>query len=111
MGAHSVLRTGIGTGMLGRGWLGFKAGSALEANGGAGIAFFNTLFGTATAGGAWALTEWLVKGKPSLLGICSGIVAGLGAITPAAGYGGTGGGLVTRAIAGVPCFFAGTELQ
>jgi len=72
MPPHSVMMTAIGTGMLWMGWFGFNAGSALEANGGAGIAFFNTLFGTATAGVAWALIEWLVKGKPSLLASARG---------------------------------------
>ncbi len=111
MAPHSVMMTAIGTGMLWMGWFGFNAGSALEANGGAGIAFFNTLFGTATAGVAWALTEWIVKGKPSLLGICSGIVAGLVAITPAAGYVGPIGAFVTCAVAGVLCFFAVTKVK
>ncbi len=111
MAPHSVMMTAIGTGMLWMGWFGFNAGSALEANGGAGIAFFNTLFGTATAGIAWTLTEWMVKGKPSLLGICSGIVAGLVAITPAAGYVGPVGAFVTCAIAGVLCFFAVTKVK
>jgi len=111
MPPHSVMMTAVGTGMLWMGWFGFNAGSALEANGGAGIAFFNTLFGTATAGVAWALTEWIVKGKPSLLGICSGIVAGLVAITPAAGYVGPVGAFVTCAIAGVLCFFAVTKVK
>src|SRR5947207_393091 len=109
MPPHSVMMTAIGTGMLWMGWFGFNAGSALEANGGAAIAFFNTLFGTATAGIAWALTEWIFKGKPSLLGICSGIVAGLVAITPAAGYVGPVGAFVTCAFAGVVCFFAVTK--
>src|SRR5712692_166247 len=111
MAPHSVMMTAIGTGMLWMGWFGFNAGSALEANGGAGIAFFNTLFGTAPAGVAWTLTEWIVKGKPSLLGICSGIVAGLVAITPAAGYVGPVGAFVTCAIAGVLCFFAVTKVK
>src|SRR5437762_4719217 len=111
MPPHSVMMTAIGTGMLWMGWFGFNAGSALEANGGAGIAFFNTLFGTATAGIAWTLTEWMAKGKPSLLGICSGIVAGLVAITPAAGYVGPVGAFVTCAIAGVVCFFAVTKVK
>jgi len=111
MPPHSVMMTAIGTGMLWMGWFGFNAGSALEATGAAGIAFFNTLFGTATAGVAWALTEWLVKGKPSLLGICSGIVAGLVAITPAAGYVGPIGAFVTCAVAGVLCFFAVTKVK
>ncbi len=111
MPPHSVMMTAIGTGLLWMGWFGFNAGSALEATGAAGIAFFNTLFGTAVAGVAWAVTEWLVKGKPSLLGICSGIVAGLVAITPAAGYVGPVGAFVTCAVAGVVCFFAVTKLK
>jgi Amt family ammonium transporter len=111
MAPHSVLMTAIGTGMLWMGWFGFNAGSALEANGGAGIAFFNTLFGTATAGVSWALTEWIFKGKPSLLGVCSGIVAGLVAITPAAGFVGPVGAFVTCGIAGVVCFFAVTKVK
>jgi ammonium transporter, Amt family len=111
MAPHSMMMTAIGTGMLWMGWFGFNAGSALEANGGAGLAFFNTLFGTAVAGVAWTLTEWIVKGKPSLLGVCSGIVAGLVAITPAAGYVGPLGALITCAIAGVFCFFAVTKVK
>jgi ammonium transporter, Amt family len=111
MPPHSVMMTAIGTGMLWMGWFGFNAGSALEATGAAGIAFFNTLFGTAVAGVAWTVTEWLVKGKPSLLGICSGIVAGLVAITPAAGFVGPVGAFVTCAIAGVVCFFAVTKVK
>src|SRR6266851_821873 len=111
MAPHSVMMTAIGTGMLWMGWFGFNAGSALEANGGAGIACLNTLYGTDTAGIACTLTEWLVKGKPSLLGICSGIVAGLVAITPAAGYVGPVGAFVTCAIAGVLCFFAVTKVK
>jgi ammonium transporter, Amt family len=111
MAPHSVMMTAVGTGMLWMGWFGFNAGSALEANGGAGMAFFNTLFGTAVAGAAWTLTEWIVKGKPSLLGICSGIVAGLVAITPAAGYVGPVGAFITCAVAGVVCFFAVTKVK
>jgi ammonium transporter, Amt family len=111
MAPHSVMMTAIGTGMLWMGWFGFNAGSALEATGSAGVAFFNTLFGTATAGVTWTLTEWIVKGKPSVLGICSGIVAGLVAITPAAGYVGPVGAFVTCGIAGIVCFFAVTKLK
>jgi ammonium transporter, Amt family len=111
MPPHSVMMTAIGTGMLWMGWFGFNAGSALEANGGSGLAFFNTLFGTATAGVAWALTEWIVKGKPSLLGVCSGIVTGLVAITPAAGFVGPVGGFITCAVAGVVCFFMVTKVK
>ncbi|SCK35307.1 ammonium transporter, Amt family [Variovorax sp. HW608] len=111
MAPHSLMMTAIGTGMLWMGWFGFNAGSALEATGSAGLAFFNTLFGTATAGVTWSLAEWIVKGKPSVLGICSGIVAGLVAITPAAGYVGPIGALVTCGVAGIVCFFAVTKLK
>jgi Amt family ammonium transporter len=108
---HSLMMSAIGTGMLWMGWFGFNAGSALEATGAAGLAFFNTLFGTAVAGVAWAGTEWLLKGKPSLLGVCSGIVAGLVAITPAAGFVGPMGALVICGIAGVICFLSATKLK
>jgi Amt family ammonium transporter len=111
MAPHSLMMTAIGTGMLWMGWFGFNAGSALEATGSAGLAFFNTLFGTATAGVTWSLMEWMVKGKPSVLGICSGIVAGLVAITPAAGYVGPIGALITCGVAGIVCFFAVTKLK
>jgi Amt family ammonium transporter len=105
------MMTAIGTGLLWMGWFGFNAGSALEATGAAGLAFFNTLFGTAVAGVTWTLVEWIVKGKPSLLGICSGIVAGLVAITPAAGYVGVGGAMAVCAAAAVICFFAVTKVK
>ncbi len=108
---HSLMMSAIGTGMLWMGWFGFNAGSALEANGSAGLAFFNTLFGTAVAGVAWTATEWLLKGKPSLLGVCSGIVAGLVAITPAAGFVGVKGAFVICAVAGVVCFLASTKVK
>ena len=108
---HSLMMTAVGTGMLWMGWFGFNAGSALEAAPGAGLAFFNTLFGTAVAGVAWAGTEWILKGKPSLLGVCSGIVAGLVAITPAAGFVGPVGAFWICAIAGVVCLLAATKLK
>jgi Amt family ammonium transporter len=111
MPPHSLMMTAIGTGLLWVGWFGFNAGSALEATGAAGLAFFNTLFGTAVAGVVWTLVEWIVKGKPSLLGICSGIVAGLVAITPAAGYVGVGGAMAICAVAAVICFFAVTVIK
>jgi len=111
MAPHSLTMTAIGTGLLWMGWFGFNAGSALEANTSAGLAFFNTLFGTAVAGVAWMITEWIIKGKPSLLGCCSGIVAGLVAITPAAGYVGPLGALVTCAVAGVVCLIASTKVK
>jgi Amt family ammonium transporter len=108
---HSLMMTAIGTGMLWMGWFGFNAGSNLEATGTAGMAFFNTLFGTAVAGCAWAGTEWILKGKPSLLGICSGIVAGLVAITPAAGFVGPIGAFWICLIAGVVCLLAATKMK
>jgi Amt family ammonium transporter len=111
MPPHSLMMTAIGTGMLWMGWFGFNAGSALEAAGSAGLAFFNTLFGVAVAGVTWMLVEWIVKGKPSLLGICSGIVAGLVAITPAAGFVGVGGAMLVCIAAAVICFFAVTYLK
>jgi Amt family ammonium transporter len=111
MAPHSLMMTAIGTGMLWMGWFGFNAGSNLEATGLAGMAFFNTLFGTAVAGVAWMLTEWVLKGKPSLLGVCSGIVAGLVAITPACGWVGPMGALVICAVAGVVCFLASTKVK
>jgi Amt family ammonium transporter len=111
MAPHSLMMTAIGTGLLWMGWFGFNAGSALEATGAAGLAFFNTLFGTAVAGVVWTLVEWIVKGKPSLLGVCSGIVAGLVAITPAAGYVGVAGAAVVCAVAAVVCFFAVTKVK
>ncbi len=111
MPPHSLIMTAIGTGLLWMGWFGFNAGSALEATGAAGLAFFNTLFGTAVAGVAWMCTEWVLKGKPSLLGVCSGIVAGLVAITPAAGYVGPMGALIICATAGVVCLLASTKVK
>ncbi|GAC1629582.1 MAG: ammonium transporter [Nevskia sp.] len=108
---HSLMMSAVGTGMLWMGWFGFNAGSALESTGAAGVAFFNTLFGTAVAGVAWGGVEWLVKGKPSLLGVCSGIVAGLVAITPAAGFVGPQGAMVICGVAGVVCFLTATKLK
>ncbi|OIR16905.1 ammonia channel precursor [mine drainage metagenome] len=111
MPPHSLMMTAVGTGLLWMGWFGFNAGSALEATGAAGLAFFNTLFGTAVAGVVWTAVEWIVKGKPSLLGVCSGIVAGLVAITPAAGFVGVGGAMAVCAAAAVICFFAVTVIK
>ncbi|MGH8370630.1 MAG: ammonium transporter, partial [Gammaproteobacteria bacterium] len=111
MAPHSLMMTAIGTGMLWMGWFGFNAGSALEATGAAGLAFFNTLFGTAVAGCTWMITEWILKGKPSLLGVCSGIVAGLVAITPAAGFVGPLGALIVCGTAGVVCLLASTKVK
>ncbi len=93
------------------GWFGFNAGSALEAGGTASLAFVNTLIATAAAALTWTFAEWLLKGKPSMLGAASGAVAGLVAITPACGWVGIGGGLVIGALAGVVCFWGVTGLK
>ena len=111
MPPHSLTMTGIGTGLLWVGWFGFNAGSALEANGAAGLAMINTFVATASAGLAWMLIERLTRHKPSALGFCSGIVAGLVAVTPAAGNSGPLGAIVLGAVAAVICFFAVTKLK
>lgn len=108
---HNLTMTMIGASLLWVGWFGFNAGSALEAGGTATLAFANTLFATAAAALSWTFTEWLLKGKPSLLGAVSGAVAGLVAITPACGWVGIGGGLIIGAIGGVVCFWGVTGLK
>jgi len=108
---HSLTMTMIGASLLWVGWFGFNAGSALEAGGTAALAFINTLNATAVAALVWTFTEWLLKGKPSMLGASSGAVAGLVAITPACGWVGVGGGLAIGAIAGVVCFWGVTGLK
>jgi Amt family ammonium transporter len=100
---HSLTMTMIGASLLWFGWFGFNAGSALEANGTAALAFVNTWIATAAAAIAWTLAEWLLKGKPSMLGGASGAVAGLVAITPACGFVGVGGALAIGLLAGVVC--------
>jgi Amt family ammonium transporter len=111
MAPHSLTMTGIGTGLLWVGWFGFNAGSALEANGAAGLAMINTFVATASAGLVWMLVERLTSHKPSALGFCSGIVAGLVAVTPAAGNSGPLGAIVLGAVASLICFFAVTKLK
>jgi Amt family ammonium transporter len=111
MPPHSLTMTGIGTGLLWVGWFGFNAGSALEANGAAGLAMINTFVATASAGLAWMLVERITGHKPSALGFCSGIVAGLVAVTPAAGNSGPLGAIVLGAAAATICFFAVTKLK
>jgi len=108
---HSLTMTMIGASMLWFGWFGFNAGSALEAGGTATLAFMNTLSAPAAATLTWLMAEWMLKGKPSMLGAASGAVAGLVAITPAAGWVGIGGGLVIGALAGVVCFWGVTGLK
>ncbi|MCK9201274.1 MAG: ammonium transporter [Gallionella sp.] len=111
MAPHNLVMTMIGASLLWVGWFGFNAGSALEAGGTATLAFANTLFATAAAVLTWLASEWMLKGKPSLLGAASGAVAGLVAITPACGWVGIGGGLVIGALAGVVCFWGVTGLK
>jgi Amt family ammonium transporter len=111
MAPHSLTMTGIGTGLLWVGWFGFNAGSALEANGSAALAMMNTFVATAAAGLAWMLAERLGGHKPSALGLCSGIVAGLVAVTPAAGNSGPLGAIVLGALASFICFYAVSVLK
>jgi Amt family ammonium transporter len=101
---HSLALSMIGASLLWFGWFGFNAGSNLEANGYAVLAFANTLFATAVAALSWFFAEWILKGKPSLLGIISGAIAGLVGITPACGFVGIQGALVIGIAAGVLCF-------
>jgi len=105
MAPHSLTLTMVGASLLWVGWFGFNAGSALEANGFAALAFINTMGATAAAVLAWCVGEALMKGKASMLGAASGAVAGLVAITPAAGNVGIGGGLVIGLIAGFACLW------
>jgi ammonium transporter, Amt family len=102
---HSLTMTLIGTGLLWFGWFGFNAGSNLEANYYAGLAMANTFLATAAAGFSWMMVEWLTKGKPSLLGMCSGIVAGLVAVTPAAGFAGPIGAMALGLLVSPVCIF------
>ncbi len=105
MAPHSLTMTMIGASLLWVGWFGFNAGSNLEANGTAALAFVNTFVATAGGALAWLFAEWGAKGKPSLLGMVSGAVSGLVAVTPASGFAGPMGALVLGLLAGVLCFF------
>ena len=111
MPPHSLTLTGVGTGLLWVGWFGFNAGSALEANGSAGLAMLNTFVATASGGLFWMLVERARGHKGSALGFCSGIVAGLVAVTPAAGNSGPFGAIVLGAVASIVCFFAVSVLK
>jgi Amt family ammonium transporter len=102
---HSLTMTMIGASLLWFGWFGFNAGSALEANGTAALAFLNTYLATACAVLSWTAAEWFIKGKPSMLGAASGAVAGLVAITPAAGNVGIAGAFAIGLLAGVICLW------
>jgi Amt family ammonium transporter len=108
---HSLTMTMIGASMLWFGWFGFNAGSALEAGNSAVLAFMNTFLATACAVLSWTFAEWLLKGKPSMLGAASGAVAGLVAITPAAGNVGIPGAFVIGTLAGLVCLWGVTGLK
>ena len=101
---HSLTMTTIGASLLWVGWFGFNAGSNLESNGTTGLVMLNTFVATAAAALSWLFVEWLLKGKPSLLGMLSGAIAGLVAITPASGFAGPMGGIVLGVVAGAACF-------
>ena len=111
MAPHSLTLTMVGASLLWVGWFGFNAGSALEANGFAALAFANTLLATAAAVLSWCVGEALMRGKASMLGAASGAVAGLVAITPAAGNVGIGGGLIIGLIAGFACLWGVNGLK
>lgn len=111
MAPHSMVLCMVGTGMLWVGWYGFNAGSALGADAIASNAFTTTTLCAATAGLAWALIEWVSKGKPSVLGFCSGIVAGLVVITPACGFVTAGSAMIMGVLAGVIPFLAVSYLK
>jgi Amt family ammonium transporter len=111
MAPHSLTMTMIGASLLWFGWFGFNAGSALEANGTAALAFVNTWLATAMAATSWMVAEWMVKGKPSMLGAASGAVSGLVAITPAAGFVGVIGALAIGLAAGVICLWGVNGLK
>ncbi|HKT15944.1 MAG TPA: ammonium transporter [Allosphingosinicella sp.] len=105
MPPHSLTMTMIGASLLWVGWFGFNAGSNLEANGVTGVAFINTFVATAAAGLSWMIVEQLVRGKASLLGLATGVVAGLVAVTPASGFAGPMGSIVLGLIVSPICFF------
>ena len=106
MPPHNLPMTVMGAGMLWVGWFGFNAGSAIAADGAAGMAMLVTHIGAAAGSLAWMSREWIQFGKPSMLGIVTGMVAGLGTITPASGFVGPGGALVIGLLGGAVCFTA-----
>ncbi len=111
MAPYNLTLTVVGASLLWVGWFGFNAGSAVASDGRAGMAFAATHIATAAAALAWMFTEWLVKGKPSVLGICSGAVAGLVAITPASGFVGPDSSVIIGVAAGVICFFSSSSVK
>src|SRR5688572_2185546 len=111
MPPHSMVLTMVGTGMLWVGWYGFNAGSAVASDGIAASAFISTTLAAAIAGAVWPALEWLMHGKPTVLGFCSGVVAGLVVVTPAAGFITPTSGVIIGVLAGVVPFFACTKLK
>jgi Amt family ammonium transporter len=111
MPPHSMVLCMVGTGMLWVGWYGFNAGSAVAADGVAANAFMATTLATAVASFSWAMAEWVLKGKPSVLGFCSGAVAGLVVITPACGFVNSSSAVIIGILAGLIPFFACTKIK
>jgi Amt family ammonium transporter len=111
MAPHSVTMTMIGASLLWVGWFGFNAGSNLEANGTTALVFLNTMVATGAATLAWVGAEWLMRGKPSMLGAASGAIAGLVAITPACGWAGPMGSIILGLVAGAVCFWSVTSMK
>jgi len=111
MAPHNLPMTMIGASLLWVGWFGFNAGSNLEATGGAALALLNTIVATGAAALTWMFAEWMLRGKPSMLGIASGAVAGLVAVTPAAGLVGPMGAIILGAIVGPACLWAVSSLK
>jgi len=111
MAPHNLTYTVIGASLLWVGWFGFNAGSAVASDGRAGMAFAATQLATAAAALAWMFTEWATKGKPSVLGIASGAVAGLVAVTPASGFVTPTSGVIIGIAAGVICYFSATSVK
>jgi Amt family ammonium transporter len=108
---HNMVYTMIGASLLWVGWFGFNAGSAVSAGMQAGMAMLVTHIATATAGFTWMLVEWFMRGKPTVIGICSGAVAGLVAITPASGFVGPMGSFAIGVAAGIICYWGCTGLK
>jgi Amt family ammonium transporter len=111
MPPHSLVMCMIGAALLWVGWFGFNVGSNLEANAWVGVVTINTFVATAAAALSWIIVEWLAKGKPSLLGLVSGVIAGLVAITPACGFAGVFGSIILGLVAGIVCFIFCTAVK
>jgi len=106
MPPHNLPMTILGAGLLWFGWFGFNAGSALGANGGAGVAFIATHIAASAGGLSWMVAEWVHRGKPTVLGLASGVIAGLATITPAAGFVGPLSAMIFGLVAGTVCYVA-----